>query len=119
MSDIEETWGYLGQSDGWRRPTDARDDQVLLMTTCMETLVVADPNALREHFGRGLRPNSYHSPANLESRSTSDIQNKLETTPPPMPGTDGHMMVSASSIPGHSRPTCPVSAELAGYSTTD
>lgn len=46
------------------------------MTTCMETWIVAEPNALREQFGRGLRPNEML--ANLESRSRSDIQNSLE-----------------------------------------
>ena len=79
VSDIEETWEHLRRSDSWQKPRGAREDQVLLMTTCMETWIVADRTALREHFGQGLRPNALPSPTNLESRSTSDIQNSLET----------------------------------------
>ena len=48
------------------------------MTTCMETWIIADQAALREHFGQGLRPNALPSATNLEGRSTGDIQNGLE-----------------------------------------
>ena len=51
VSDIEETWVHLHRRDSWRRPRGARNDQVLLMTTCMETWIVADHTSLREHFG--------------------------------------------------------------------
>ena len=78
VSDIQETWDHLRRTDGWQRPEGARNDQVLLMTTCMETWIVADQAALREHFGQGLRPNALPSPTNLESMSTGDIQNRLE-----------------------------------------
>ena len=78
VSDIEETWEHLRRTDGWRRPRGATDDQVLLMTTCMETWIVADQAALGEHFGQGLRPNALPSPTNLESSSTGDVQNRLE-----------------------------------------
>ena len=78
VSDIEETWEHLRRTDGWQRPRGAMDDQVLLMTTCMETWIVADQAALREHFGQGLRPNALPSPTNLESRSTGDVQSSLE-----------------------------------------
>ena len=79
VSDIEETWEHLSRNDGWRRPRGARNDQVLLMSTCMETWIVADHAALIEHFGRGIRPNALPSLANLESRSTGEVQNRLET----------------------------------------
>ena len=78
VSDIEETWEHLRRTDGWRKPRGATDDQVLLMTTCMETWIVADQAALSEHFGQGLRPNALPSATNLESRSTGDVQNGLE-----------------------------------------
>ena len=78
VSDIEETWEHLRRSDNWQKPRGARNDQVLLLTTCMETWIVADRAALREHFGQGLRPNGLPLPTNLESRSTSDIQDSLE-----------------------------------------
>ena len=78
VSDIEETWGHLRRSDGWQTPPGAQDDQVLLMTTCMETWIVADQAALREHFGREFRPNALPSATNLENRSTADVQSRLE-----------------------------------------
>ena len=78
VSDIEETWDHLRRTDGWQRPLGAQNDQVLLLTTCMETWIVADQVALREHFGQGLRLNALPSPTNLESRSTEDVQNRLE-----------------------------------------
>ena len=53
VSDIEETWEHLRRSDSWQKPRGAREDQVLLMTTCMETWIVADRTALREHFRSG------------------------------------------------------------------
>ena len=78
VSDIEETWEHLRQRDGWQRPPGAQDDQVLLMTTCMETWIVADQTTLREHFSQGLRPNALPSATNLESRRTGDVQSSLE-----------------------------------------
>ena len=61
-----------------RTPRGATDDQVLLMTTCMETWIVADQSALREHFGREFRPNALPSLTSLENRSTGDVQSSLE-----------------------------------------
>ena len=78
VSDVEQTWEHLRHGDNWQRPRGAADDQVLLMTTCMETWIVADQSALREHFGQGLRPNALPSPTNLESRPTGDVQSSLE-----------------------------------------
>ena len=50
----------------------------MLMTTCMETWMVADRGALREHFGQGLRPNALSPLTNLERRSRDDVQRSLE-----------------------------------------
>ena len=78
VSDVEKTWEHLRRSDIWQRPRGARDDQVLLMTTCMETWMVADHSVLRDHFGPGLRPERLPPLANLERRSRSEVQRGLE-----------------------------------------
>ena len=78
MSNIEETWDHLSRRDGWHRPQGAENDQVLLMTTCMETWIVADHSALLEHFGQGLRPNALPPLTNLEGISRNDVQSRLE-----------------------------------------
>ncbi len=74
---VEATWNHLHQRDHWRQPDGARDEQVLLMTTCMETWLVADRQALRAHFGQCLHENSLPSQTNLESRTRSDVQGAL------------------------------------------
>jgi len=50
IADEEEPWQHLRQSpdDNWDPPTGATDNQVLLMTTCMETWIVADRALGRE-----------------------------------------------------------------------
>jgi len=47
LKNVEKTWEHLKIRDGWEKPSKARDEQVLFMTTCMETWIVADRGALR------------------------------------------------------------------------
>ena len=37
LADLERTWAHLKARDGWEQPAGADDEQVLFMTTCMET----------------------------------------------------------------------------------
>ena len=76
--DINETWIHLNQRDGWQRPPDAQDDQVLLMVTSMETWVVADRQTLNEHFGNRMQTSTLPPLDKLESRSRQDVQSRLE-----------------------------------------
>ena len=78
VSDVEKTWEHLRRSDNWQRPQGARDYQVLLMTTCMETWMVADHSALRDHFGQGIRPERLPPLTNLERRARGEVQRGLE-----------------------------------------
>lgn len=78
VSDVEKTWEHLRRSDNWQRPQGARDDQVLLMTVCMETWMVADPSALMGHFGQDLRPERLPPLTNLERRVRGEVQRGLE-----------------------------------------
>lgn len=74
----QQTWQHLKQRDGWERPAGASDQQVLLMTTCMETWIVADRATLREHYGAGLNENQLPATTNLENRHRHDVQEQLE-----------------------------------------
>ena len=37
VENLEQTWAHLNSRDQWDKPAGAVDDQVLFMTTCMET----------------------------------------------------------------------------------
>lgn len=78
VSDGEQTWAHLLQRDGWTRPRNATDTQVFLMTTCMETWLIADRAALQQHYGSRLQTSALPAPANLEVRHRHDIQDALE-----------------------------------------
>lgn len=45
---------HLQNAEGWTRTANVADEQVLLMTTCMESWIVADRRALRNYYGSGL-----------------------------------------------------------------
>lgn len=72
-----DAWEHLKERDGWNRPLDSEDDQVLFMTTCMETWIVADRDALTKHYGSKLQKSALPPLVDLESRSRHDIQNDL------------------------------------------
>ncbi len=77
--EIEQTWDHLRQRDGWSKPRGATDDQVLFMTTCMETWIAADREALREAYARrGINENALPPLDALESRSSQDVFNRLK-----------------------------------------
>lgn len=78
MSDIEETWAHLKVRDNWDKPSGAEDDQVLMMTTCMETWIVADRAALVSHYGSELNVSQLPSLVDLESKGRHSVQDALE-----------------------------------------
>lgn len=77
VQDPEAPWAHLRARDGWIAPPGAVDDQVLLMTTCMETWIVADRAALAKHYGANLVASALPPLVNLESRSRHDVQDRL------------------------------------------
>jgi hypothetical protein len=77
MADIEATWEHLHARDGWDKPDGAANEQVLLMTTCMETWIVADRGTLAEHYGANLQESALPALHDLESRARDVIQNAL------------------------------------------
>ncbi|MHB8524220.1 MAG: DUF4276 family protein [Limisphaerales bacterium] len=81
MINREAAWEHLRKVrtvPQWERPEGAEDDQVLLMTTCMETWIVADRAVLREHYGSDLQESALPSLVELENRERHDVQAKLE-----------------------------------------
>jgi hypothetical protein len=77
LADLEAAWMHLTMHDNWKQPAGTVDDQVLFMTTCMETWIVADRAALREHFGKELQDSALPPLNNLESRHRHDVHDKL------------------------------------------
>jgi len=79
VADIEKTWEHLRKRPGdeWKKPAGATDEQVLFMTTCMETLIVADRTALGEHYGASLQETALPPLTDLEYRRRHDIQDAL------------------------------------------
>ncbi len=59
VADIEKTWAHLKQRDGWEKPEKSSDEQVLFMTTCMETLIATDRDTLKACFKKIFRNQHY------------------------------------------------------------
>ncbi len=75
--DEDAPWSHLKRRDDWDRPADATDDQVLLMTTCMETWIITDRATLGSHYGRLLQVSALPPLTEMEQRARDDIQNSL------------------------------------------
>lgn len=80
LGDIDDAWAHLGRPDrdGWMKPEGATDDHVLFMTTCMETWIVADRAALREHYVKHLNENALPPLQDLEGRHRHAVLAALE-----------------------------------------
>jgi hypothetical protein len=77
VSDLEETWAHLKRRDNWDKPAGASDEQVLFMTTCVETWIVADRETLKKHYKHKLQESALPPTNNLESRGRIDVHDKL------------------------------------------
>lgn len=75
--DPEKTWAHLKKRDDWDRPAGASDEQVLFMTTCMETWLAFDRAALKGHFGSCLKENALPPEFEIERRDRHDVLKKL------------------------------------------
>ena len=76
LADPKDTWQHLKDCDRWEPPAEAVNEQVLLMTTCMETWIIADRKMLAAHF-RDLQESALPPLSGLESRSRHDVQDRL------------------------------------------
>ena len=77
IADVEKTWDHLRDRDGWVKPAEAVNEQVLFMTTCMESWIVADRAALQEHYGNRLQENALPPVIDLEKRDRHEVHDKL------------------------------------------
>ena len=77
VTDREAAWQHLAVRDKWRQPAGTTDDQVMFMTTCMETWMIADREALRKHYGSRLQLSALPSLTDLEGRDRHQIQDAL------------------------------------------
>jgi Domain of unknown function (DUF4276) len=77
VKNVEEPWQHLKLRDNWGQPTGATNEQVLLMTTSMETWIIADRVTLHNYFGAELQETALPALNNLESKSRKDIFNQL------------------------------------------
>ncbi len=81
LANPEAAWEHLrtvATVSPWAKPPGAEDKQVLFMTTCMETWIVADRDVLSNHYGRELQETALPPLVELEGRGRHDVQNKLE-----------------------------------------
>jgi len=74
----QRTWDHLRLRDDWPTPNGATDEQVLFMTTSMETWFAADRETLRTHYGKRLNENQLPPTTQLESRHRNAVQDALQ-----------------------------------------
>ena len=86
--DVEKTWQHVAQRPGdrWPKPNGADDEQLLLMTTSMETWIVTDRDTLIAHFGSSFKPSALPSVQAMEQRDRSAILDALEKASSDCPG---------------------------------
>jgi hypothetical protein len=77
VAELEHTWAHLKLRDQWDRPSGADDEQVLLMTTCMETWIACDRQTLQRHYREELQERALPELTDLESRAREAIQDAL------------------------------------------
>lgn len=68
---------HLTARDGWDFHG-VNDDLIHLMAQTMETWIVADPDALKDYYGQGFRPNALPRHQNLEEVSKRNIEQALD-----------------------------------------
>src|SRR5262249_24076101 len=79
VADVEKPWEHLKarEDDRWECPAGATEEQALLMTTCMETWIIADREALKRHYKDKLQESALPSVQNLEVRDRHKVQETL------------------------------------------
>ena len=81
MANPDEAWEHLctvTTVPQWEKPQGAENDQVLFMTICKETWIVANREVLREHYGHKLQDTALPPLVRLEGRGRHDVQDKLD-----------------------------------------
>ena len=88
VADIEKPWEHVRQrtGDNWSRPRGAQDEQLMFMTTSMETWVATDRDALKSHFGSSLNESALPAVQDMEQRDRHAVLNALRNASRDCPG---------------------------------
>ena len=88
VADVEQTWQHVAQGavDNWPKPSGATEEQLMFMTTSMETWIVTDRKALKAHFGPRLNESALPPVQNMEQRDRHAILNSLQRASRDCPG---------------------------------
>lgn len=74
----EKTWDHLRNREGWVKPDRSDDNQVLFMTTCMETWIICDHDAIKQYYGSKIQESALLPLHDLERRNRHEIQDNLK-----------------------------------------
>lgn len=79
ISNSASPWQHVQNrpGDNWRRPAGAQDEQLHFMAVCMESWLIADPDALAKYYGTGFNRGSLPTAANLEAVRKEDVLSAL------------------------------------------
>lgn len=77
VQDPDATWQHLKLRDNWDKPSWASDENVIFMTTCMETWIVADRAALSRHYRQHLQESALPPLQQLETRKRHELHEAL------------------------------------------
>ena len=80
IMNIYYTWDHLKnrKGDEWDKPAGASDDQVLFMTTCMESWIITDRDTLKVHYKHDLIENRLIPLDQIENRNRHFVHERLE-----------------------------------------
>ena len=80
VKNFEEPIAHLISRDPWEMPLGVSDEQIFMMTTSMETWIVADRDALKSHFKNELNENALTPLFNLENRERDKVFASLKNS---------------------------------------
>ena len=107
---------HLQRRDGWDLGF-ANEDMIHLMVQTMETWIVADPDALTDHYGQGFRQSALPKNVDIESVPKSDVERALKSATRTTQKGEYHKIRHASDLlkridPDRVRDRCPACTRL-------
>ena len=78
VKSLNKPWAHVQQHDRWKKPPGATDDNLLLVVTCLESWLAADPQTLQSYFGSGFRPQALPAVNALERTNAQATLARLE-----------------------------------------
>ncbi|MGA2034745.1 MAG: DUF4276 family protein [Thermoguttaceae bacterium] len=83
-------WEHLNNREGdkWDKPAGTNDTRCQMMVVCMEAWFLADPAALRKHYGGRFNEKALPAANQAETRTKSDIDDALRKATSPTPSKE-------------------------------